>query len=195
MRAKLFKNKCLLPIFTAWLLWLMFLSCVSIRKNSSLSDSSKGEMSFNVVCFKQKSINAAILKLLKQFPPNIKGEVYVLTIRRNGKRKYIVVQNWGVGILQSAKYSSMGVWASQDDAMFLLCYDNKKSRSELEKLFSKSKESKLISLQKEQGKSIGDYQEVYDDINTYLFGEIKDDSIEVKKLIINNRIVKNSSVP
>ena len=160
MRAKLFKNKCLLPIFTAWLLWLMFLSCVSIRKDSSLSDSSKGEMSFNVVCFKQKSINAAILKLLKQFPPNIKGEVYVLTIRRNGKRKYIVVQNWGVGILQSAKYSSMGVWASQDDAMFLLCYDNKKSRSELEKLFSKSKESKLISLQKEQGKSIGDYQEV-----------------------------------
>ena len=108
---------------------------------------------------------------------------------------YIVVQNWGVEILQSAKYSSMGVWASQDDAMFLLCYDNKKSRSELEKLFSKSKESKLISLQKEQGKSIGDYQEVYDDINTYLFGEIKDDSIEVKKLIINNRIVKNSSVP
>ena len=48
MRAKLFKNKCLLPIFTAWLLWLMFLSCVSIRKDSSLSDSSKGEMSFNV---------------------------------------------------------------------------------------------------------------------------------------------------
>ena len=89
----------------------------------------------------------------------------------------------------------MGVWASQDYAMFLLCYDNKKSMSELEKLFSKSKESKLISLQKEQGKSIGDYQEVYDDINTYLFGEIKDDSIEVKKLIINNRIVKNSSVP
>lgn len=100
--------------------------------------------------FQTKKYKCCDIEIVKTVSTEHKGEVYVLTIRRNGKRKYIVVQNWGVGILQSAKYSSMGVWASQDDAMFLLCYDNKKSRSELEKLFSKSKESKLISLQKEQ---------------------------------------------
>lgn len=73
MRAKLFKNKCLLPIFTAWLLWLMFLSCVSIRKDSSLSDSSKGEMSFNVVCFDAKKYKCCDIEIVKTVSTEHKG--------------------------------------------------------------------------------------------------------------------------
>jgi len=175
-----------------FLLCLVFVSCASMQVSTDISDGLE-DVSLNVLWLSQRDLNIykALSKQLKQFPPNVGGEVYVFVIRKYQKRDYIIIQNWGCEILKTAHYSCMGVFSPQKNTIFLLCYDNKKSRSELEKIFSKSNKYSTINLLKESLEN--ESHQVCGDMTTYFVGEIVGDSIEVKKMIINNRVVKTLS--